>query len=271
MFCLLVIASAVHADTITLRNGQQITGKIVGQTRTSVQVRTQSGQFRTLPKTSIRRIQYGDVPAPKPVARPQPKQPESPRRPKAEQPKTSVSEQSGGTRADAAPSGLGLLWRSALIPGWGFWSADRPATAIGVFSGFVALAALSASRSAARARAQSEYATQVNTSLLLSYQFSQTAGTSSAAGLHAALSAGQFDTFESANQQSNRARAALVAFYLGQLVHAYFFLPETGTPLMKNVSSPPSTLQFFGGVALEPLGPYSRSTPKGTLGVSFAF
>ena len=57
---LLLAPSLILADTVLLRNGQRIEGKIVGQSRTTVRIRTQGGT-RSIPKANVRRIVYGAV------------------------------------------------------------------------------------------------------------------------------------------------------------------------------------------------------------------
>ncbi len=55
----LLMTSSLAADTVVLRNGQSIIGRIVNQTQTTVIMETDTGR-RTLQKSQIRRISYGD-------------------------------------------------------------------------------------------------------------------------------------------------------------------------------------------------------------------
>lgn len=55
---LLICPGFLLADTVLLRNGQRIEGKIVGQSRTTVRIAT-AGGTRSIPKDKVRRIVYG--------------------------------------------------------------------------------------------------------------------------------------------------------------------------------------------------------------------
>ncbi len=60
--CLLILsapADDILADTIVLKNGRRVYGKIIGQTRNNIRVRT-DGRVRSYSKRSIRSIKYGD-------------------------------------------------------------------------------------------------------------------------------------------------------------------------------------------------------------------
>src|SRR5690606_22185758 len=56
---LILIAAPLTADTIILRNGAEVDGQIVGQSQTTVTIRTDAG-VETYPKANIRQILYGD-------------------------------------------------------------------------------------------------------------------------------------------------------------------------------------------------------------------
>ncbi|MBX7058651.1 MAG: hypothetical protein K1X75_11345 [Leptospirales bacterium] len=55
----ILLPAALLADTVFLKNGQQLEGKVIGQTRTSVTFRPVTGAVRTIAKSDIRRIAYG--------------------------------------------------------------------------------------------------------------------------------------------------------------------------------------------------------------------
>ncbi len=56
---LLLIPGLLLADTVILKTGQTVEGRITAQTRTSVTIRTTAGAVRTIQKEDIRRISYG--------------------------------------------------------------------------------------------------------------------------------------------------------------------------------------------------------------------
>lgn len=57
LLAMLLAATALSAETIVLKNGQILSGKIVGQSRTSITLQTPGGR-RTIQKSQIRRIDY---------------------------------------------------------------------------------------------------------------------------------------------------------------------------------------------------------------------
>ena len=54
----LVLPVAVSAETVFLRNGQYVTGELVGQTLSTISLRTSTGRVQVIPKSKIRRILY---------------------------------------------------------------------------------------------------------------------------------------------------------------------------------------------------------------------
>ncbi|MCB1302765.1 MAG: hypothetical protein KDK37_00715 [Leptospiraceae bacterium] len=59
----LLIASPIWADKILLRNGQEVVGHIVNQNTGSITIRTSEG-FRTIAKSQVARVLYGEFPDP---------------------------------------------------------------------------------------------------------------------------------------------------------------------------------------------------------------
>ncbi|MCR9143570.1 MAG: DUF5683 domain-containing protein [bacterium] len=56
-FCLFLLPGLLLAETIILKNGTRVSGKIVGQSRTTVTIRNNAGT-RVIQKSNIRRISY---------------------------------------------------------------------------------------------------------------------------------------------------------------------------------------------------------------------
>ncbi len=59
--CLFFLPAVLLAETIILKSGGRVTGKIVGQSRTTVTVRTANGATRVIQKSDIRRISYDNA------------------------------------------------------------------------------------------------------------------------------------------------------------------------------------------------------------------
>jgi hypothetical protein len=56
-----IISAAIFAETIELKDGSVVNGRIINQNKEKVDVRTSSGEVKVLPKSSIRKISYGTV------------------------------------------------------------------------------------------------------------------------------------------------------------------------------------------------------------------
>ena len=133
-----VVSISVHADTIRLKDGSSVVGNIVGQTGTSITVRTKTGQ-RTIPKSAIARISYGPVEDEEREQLLQKRRLELIRQRQIEQRRLrrarlfkasgAVEEAIGEIRSirreDVLYERNQALWRSALIPGWGHFYLDE--------------------------------------------------------------------------------------------------------------------------------------------------
>mgnify|MGYP001795939595 CR=1 FL=1 len=141
LFILFFFPVALLADTVILRNGQRVTGKIVNQTRTTVVVRQANGRTRTIQKSNIRRITFGDAPAPDRAKQEEArrKREEEARQKKEEEERLKREEEQRKAEEEAAQreaaeeaarkaaeereraerTTFGAFWRSALLPGWG--------------------------------------------------------------------------------------------------------------------------------------------------------
>ena len=119
-----------------MRNGSTVEGVIVAQSRTHVRVR-ENGRVRAIPKTQIRRIKYGPDESAKRRAEEAARKRRAERERKAEllrrekeekraaavkslEKATGKKEQGPAARGEEPH---GLLWRSLVLPGWGFLHA----------------------------------------------------------------------------------------------------------------------------------------------------
>lgn len=90
LLCLL-LTIPLFADTVVLRNGTKLEGKIVGQSRTELRIQTDSG-VQTIKKDDIQRVTYGQTEADKNAAEERKKKAEEERRKKAEELKKTQEE-----------------------------------------------------------------------------------------------------------------------------------------------------------------------------------
>ena len=136
----LLFAGGLAAETIVLKNGQVLSGRVVGQSRTEIRLQTSAG-LRVIKKADIRRISY-DTPADverrrreeaerQERARKQREQEEAARK-RQEQAQNGAEaarkqqEPAGETQPDEALSYTGFAVRNAVLPGWGFFANDQP-------------------------------------------------------------------------------------------------------------------------------------------------
>ena len=177
LLALIVAASGLHAEVVILKNGRQISGRIVGQSRSVVRIAT-AGGTRTIAKGKVRRIVYGATlekkkededrrKKQKELLKKQQeefrkrqeelikKQQEENIKTQAENQKRLLEQQrqqleaarraeaaspaQNSQQEDSAPTLGGALWRSALLPGWGQIYQGRSGIGIGYAAGFAAL------------------------------------------------------------------------------------------------------------------------------------
>lgn len=66
ILCILLFSvTSLMSDTLLMRDGRRIEGKVEGQTRTTIKI-NQDGRVSTYQKSDIKRVEYGSI-APKPV------------------------------------------------------------------------------------------------------------------------------------------------------------------------------------------------------------
>lgn len=170
-------ASALHADSLFLKNGSRIDGRIVGQDELSIVIETSSGR-RRVPKAQLSRVEYNDI-------RPDPAAAERAAREKTEQDRRlreeadrlareretaekEARERESARAESATPTrDPGAIWRAALLPGWGHYYSGRESAgaAIGLGTGALLLAAYYEARAAAQERSVYEQSASLNLAL----------------------------------------------------------------------------------------------------------
>lgn len=170
LFFLIFMPALLFADTVFLRSGVRLEGTIVGQTRTEIRIQTANG-IQVLQKTNIQRVVYLSPEEKQKQEEAVRRQEEEYRRQEAERIRTAEAEririadearrqqeiqkaeqarkEEEARKAEALkkeqdkrnqpPAAIsnatfgGVMWRSALLPGWGQWYAGNRWT--GIFTG----------------------------------------------------------------------------------------------------------------------------------------
>lgn len=206
---ILLFAGALAADTIQLKNGQALNGKIVGQTRTTVRINV-GGEVRTVQKSDISRISYGPT-----AADAEQKRAEEARRQRLRQ-EQALSEENkrimeeewerldaerkaieeerrklqqewemlrekgavGGAAKPETPASRlrGAIFRSLIAPGWGQYYQGRTTTGYVYGGSALALAGIAAATEAHYQSAREDYELNANYFLLSSPAFLATTG-----------------------------------------------------------------------------------------------
>lgn len=231
MLLIVFLPAVLFADTVTLRTGQVIDGKIVNQTRTEIQIAT-GGQVQTIQKVNVLRVTYGasleEVQRQQEEARQaELKRQEEARRAEEEKRRQEEAKNSSNTNQQPAATDASArsrwspVWRSAVLPGWGeAYSGHRTAGIVygSLFLGSVGYA-LAAQRTALGAK-ESYNTSTVNSKLLLA------AGVSQAGALVPFLDSGAKLSYEHSVGKYNSSLNIIAAIYLVQLVHTFFMGKE---------------------------------------------
>ena len=211
--CILFISfNALQADTVTLKNGGAVVGKIVSQSRKNIRIRKQNGQIVTIPKTNVRRVIFGKVPEKKPEE----KKPEE-KPPEEKKPETNIPE---NNTSSAGPSRWDVMWRAAVLPGWGHYHAGKSAYGFGIGGAFFASAGFTGYAVSNASTLEAEYNDSTLTNFILTNQFAAD-GTSAVLG-NILLNSDPYSQFQSATDTANAAALVTGIIYLAQLSHAYF-------------------------------------------------
>lgn len=119
--CFLIVSHSIFGSSLTLKNGKVLQGKVVNQTRTDVQIEV-DGKVLTIPKTEIAELNLKDTPKQEVK--------KDPVKPKEEPKKT--EEEPAVQRWYQKPRWDYSL-KSAVVPGWGIWKADKKYRATAAF------------------------------------------------------------------------------------------------------------------------------------------
>lgn len=276
---LMLLPGQLQAETIILKNGQVISGKIVGQSRTQVRIDTGNG-VRAVPKTQIRRISYesaAEVRRKQAEAerRRQQKLEEAERQRKAEQEAAEAarkaeaeaeSETNNAATDDSGLSYAGFALRNAVAPGWGFFANDQPILG-GTYAALTAGALIYAYTTRVDAlAAREENFSQVEFNTLLSLA-PGTADSSTRLALGFLTNQAASGPYQDKIDRHNQSLQLLGLVYVAQLAHTAALYPGWPTPGTVSWDLPESS----GRISLGLVGASRQSAPLFGAGLSWRF
>ncbi|EQA43649.1 hypothetical protein LEP1GSC050_1538 [Leptospira broomii serovar Hurstbridge str. 5399] len=236
-FALIYSSHLFAMQSILLRNGNTIKGDVITQNEKTIQVRGQDGKIVNVSKRSILKVIYKEV-----TKDEEKKIRQEEERKVKEEPETVKEEPiiiipPVPTPVTPSRSRWSVVWRSAVLPGWGHIYAGRKTTGI-VYSGLLVSSLGYAAVSAKHAHsAKSDYDQASLTSTLIF-------GNSSI-GLGSIYVSGKKSQYQHDVKEYNNSLAIVGAVYLVQLVHSYFtggswakedvVLSSDGTPIRNGI------------------------------------
>ncbi|TGK37609.1 hypothetical protein EHQ12_06925 [Leptospira gomenensis] len=200
-------------QTILLKNGTSLKGDVTGQNEKAITVRAEDGSVKTFSKKSILKVIYKDVNEEE-AKRIRQEEERKLQEAKTTDEQKKIEEQAvvpEPVKTGGARSRWGLVWRSAVLPGWGHWKAERKKTSIvygSLFWGGVVFTAMSANQ------IQQKKSDYDQSTLLAQFGGNLVFGEWYVSEKRAA--------YKKAIQDYQTAATGTVLIYLIQLTHSYF-------------------------------------------------
>ncbi|MCB1322970.1 MAG: hypothetical protein KDK34_22125 [Leptospiraceae bacterium] len=265
LLLLVLSASTLQAETLILKSGQQVEGRILSQTRTEVRIRTANG-VQVISKTDIRRILYNDQQIQEEARRQEElrRQQEEERRRQEEEARRQAeetqrqeeeaqrqaeearrqaeeearrrAEENANVEQDQEPKVTvwNSLLRSAILPGWGQIHSGRSGSGWMIMGGFLGAAGLSLYLDDQYYLARRNYENDANeffyTSPLLISSLGQAISDTSQfipIGVYIIdKTSTSRQKMEQAGRYANGMRSALLALYVWNLLDVVLFYPD---------------------------------------------
>ncbi len=211
---LVCVTSNLFGSSLTLKNGKVLQGKVVNQTRSEVQIEV-DGKVLTIPKTDIAELNLKDTPV-----KQEPKK-ETVKNQTKEEP---IPEPPVGNRWYNKPRWSYSL-RSAAVPGWGIWKADKKYQAAGAFVVVTGLAYLVLKTQSDFSSAKNEY--QAGATNYFAYALSDPVLSLPAnTGLRLigafVINKGAFNHYQGLADEGNNYQYAIGLAYGLQLLYSYY-------------------------------------------------
>ncbi|TGK13931.1 hypothetical protein EHO60_00845 [Leptospira fletcheri] len=221
LILLLFSSQLIAVQSILLRNGSTVKGTVITQNEKNIQVKGEDGRLVTIPKKSILKVIYKEVTKEeeKKIRQEEEKKIQNIQQPQSAQEEIPVIPEVPQEPVFVPPpkptrSRWSLVWRSAVLPGWGHIYADRKKTGW-IYGGTFAVAlgySIISAEHAKSAKSSYDQAT-FNSALIFG---------NSPIGLGRFNLEGQRSEYQKDVKQYNQSLAILGTVYLVQLVHSYF-------------------------------------------------
>lgn len=219
---LVIFSAKTEAHTLILKNGSRVKGKITNQTKTEIHLQTDSG-IKIYPKSDIQEVDYADAPVVK-------KQP----------PKPAVAETAkpdlNAAKKERPLNQTDLLWRSAVLPGWGQYKVKQNKWAY--LEGSATFLALGYSYSQHQKALQEKQ--NYKDSITQSFVYVQSTALPGASATDSiikqfVLGIAPYNTYQAQVNRNNTSLKILGAVYAAQLLHSWIMGKKnvrSSTPVM---------------------------------------
>ena len=199
---LLLFHFPLLSHTLIMKNGSYVVGKIKSQNKDEVVIDV-NGVIRKYPKSSIHQIEFVD--------RVVQKEPVIKKKKEVKKKEAKVKEL---TLA-------GVMWRSAVIPGWGHYKTSEKLSAAGWFMLNLSALAWAYSKRSEAENAQAQYAKQATTNFFIIQSQVQPGGDPIQPLIqNYILGIAPYNSFQGKVNSYNQTLAVLGVVYVGQMIHA---------------------------------------------------
>lgn len=206
--------NTISAETVILRSHEVIQGRVIFQDVNILRIIDDSGKSLDLDKNEILKVSYRDVKDAKEIK--QIIEEEEKKLPPAKRKKPVAVEKR---------SKWSIVWRSALVPGWGQWKADKKLYATIAFGGTLLTAAYTISKYTEFQSAESSYDSKMQVVGILTLGGSRITGNPLAGQSGFLLSIyfanSFFQPYSQAQIGGNNAIQTLAVVYVVQLFHSF--------------------------------------------------
>ncbi len=212
----------LFSDTVILIHEEVIRGKVISQDANTLKMTDEKGKDKIFSKTEILKVVYRDVTDQK----------ELDKIIKEEKEKKGIK----STKKEEPRNKMQIIWRSAALPGWGLWKADKKLLAILVLGTIVGAGLYAAERTQSFYSSQDSYDSQTrfigsyalfkvqDNENVLGTETKRTSNTEKGFWIvyNSINSRSSYEPVENAASFANNALITMGVVYIAQLGYAYY-------------------------------------------------